>query len=103
MTDWMMWLALAGLLVIVELFTGTFYILMIAVGATAGVVAALGGASGPMQIVLAAVVGVIATGILHRSRNEAADARASFEKYLEMAPNAPDAALIKTYLTEPGS
>jgi membrane protein implicated in regulation of membrane protease activity len=68
MTDWMMWLALAGVLVVVELFTGTFYILMIAIGATAGVVAALGGASGAMQIVIAAVAGVLATGVLHKSR-----------------------------------
>lgn len=42
-------------------------------------------------------------GILQRSRNELPDARASFEKYLGMAPNAPDAALIKTYLSELGS
>lgn len=68
MTDWMMWLALAGVLVVIELFTGTFYILMIAIGATAGVVAALGGASGAAQIVVAAVVGVLATGVLHKSR-----------------------------------
>jgi len=42
-------------------------------------------------------------GILHRSRNEPAQARASFEKYLGAAPNAPDAALIKTYLSELGT
>lgn len=68
MTDWMMWLALAGVLVIVELFTGTFYILMIAIGATAGVVAALGGAGGSTQIVIAAIVGVLATVVMRRSR-----------------------------------
>jgi predicted Zn-dependent protease len=39
-------------------------------------------------------------GILYRARNESAEARASFEKYLSAAPNAPDAALIKTYLSE---
>ena len=40
MTDWMMWLALAAVLVIVELFTGTFYILMIAIGVATGAAAA---------------------------------------------------------------
>lgn len=41
-------------------------------------------------------------GLVLRRRNEAAQARASFETFLRMAPDAPDAALIKTYLSEPG-
>ena len=49
MTDWMSWLVVAGILVIAELFTGTFYLLMIAIGLSAGALAALAGASGPMQ------------------------------------------------------
>ena len=68
MTDWMMWLAFAAVLVIVELFTGTFYILMIAIGVATGAVAAWIGMSMPAQIVVAAAVGVIATSVLHRSR-----------------------------------
>jgi tetratricopeptide (TPR) repeat protein len=42
-------------------------------------------------------------GLLLRQRNEVAEARSSFEKYLEKAPDAPDAALIKTYLAEMGT
>lgn len=42
-------------------------------------------------------------GLMLRQRNEMAEARASFNKYLEMAPDAPDAALIKTYLAEMGT
>jgi tetratricopeptide (TPR) repeat protein len=39
-------------------------------------------------------------GLLHRKREEAAAANAAFEKYLALAPDAGDAGLIKTYLTE---
>ena len=68
MNGWMMWLALAGVLVAFELFTGTFYVLMIAIGMAFGAVAAMFGMSLPAQVAVAAVVGVLATGLLHRSR-----------------------------------
>ncbi len=68
MSDWTMWVVLAGVLVIFELFTGTFYVLMIAIGLGFGALAALLGWSIPAQILVAAVVGVVATGLLHRSR-----------------------------------
>ena len=68
MTDWMGWLVGAGILVIAELFTGTFYLLMIAIGLGAGALAAASGASGSVQTVAAAAVGLAATAILHRSR-----------------------------------
>ncbi|HEX9172864.1 MAG TPA: NfeD family protein [Telluria sp.] len=68
MADWMNWLIAAGVLVILELFTGTFYLLMIAIGLAFGALAALLGWPVPAQTIVAAVVGVIATGLLHRSR-----------------------------------
>jgi membrane protein implicated in regulation of membrane protease activity len=68
MADWMNWLVAAGVLVVLELFTGTFYLLMIAIGLGFGALAALAGASGPVQTIVAGIVGVIATGLLHRSR-----------------------------------
>jgi membrane protein implicated in regulation of membrane protease activity len=68
MADWMGWLVTAGVLVILELFTGTFYLLMIAIGLAIGGIVALAGASTPAQAIAAAVVGVLATGLLHRSR-----------------------------------
>jgi membrane protein implicated in regulation of membrane protease activity len=68
MADWMGWLIVAGVLVILELFSGTFYLLMLAVGMAAGALAAFSGAGLEVQIVSAAVVGVAATAILHRSR-----------------------------------
>lgn len=68
MADWIGWLAAAGVIVILELFSGTFYLLMIAIGVACGGVAAWLGASGPMQTVTAALVGVLATGLLRRSK-----------------------------------
>ena len=68
MSDWMNWLGAAGVLVIAELFTGTFYLLMIAIGLAAGALAAWLGLSGPLQTFAAAAVGLVATAILHRSR-----------------------------------
>jgi membrane protein implicated in regulation of membrane protease activity len=54
--------------VIFELFTGTFYVLMIAIGMAVGALAAMAGLGMPAQVAIAAVVGVLATGLLHRSR-----------------------------------
>ncbi|MGH8809870.1 MAG: NfeD family protein, partial [Noviherbaspirillum sp.] len=36
MADWMIWFSLAGILVISEMFSGTFYLLMIGIGLAAG-------------------------------------------------------------------
>src|SRR5437763_15532146 len=68
MADWMDWLVAAGALVVLELFTGTFYLLMIAIGLGVGGIVALLGVSVPLQTIAAGVVGVLATGLLHRSR-----------------------------------
>jgi membrane protein implicated in regulation of membrane protease activity len=68
MSDWMGWLAAAGVLVVLELFTGTFYLLMIAIGFAVGGIVALAGAGRPLQAVCAGIVGVLATSLLHRSR-----------------------------------
>jgi membrane protein implicated in regulation of membrane protease activity len=68
MADWINWLVAAGVLVALELFTGTFYLLMIAIGLGFGALASLGGMSGAAQTIVAAVVGVLATALLHRSR-----------------------------------
>ncbi|MDR6394431.1 NfeD family protein [Herbaspirillum seropedicae] len=60
MTDWAIWLVLAGGLLGAELFTGTFYLLMIALGLVAGAVAAWCGLALEWQLLVAAVVGVAA-------------------------------------------
>ena len=68
MADWMVWLAAAGVLIVLELFSGTFYLLMMAVGLVFGALAAWLGAAMPVQTIAAAVVGIVATTLLHRSR-----------------------------------
>jgi len=68
MADWLAWTMLAGVLVVLEMFTGTFYLLMVALGLAAGGVAAFCEASVAAQFLLAAIVGIAATYALRRSR-----------------------------------
>jgi len=68
MSDWTYWLIGAGILVVAELFIGTFYLLMIAVGLLFGAVAAWLGAGGALQTLVAALVGIAATMVLRRTR-----------------------------------
>ena len=65
------WWLLAGLLVIAELLTGTFYLLMLALGALVGAIAAHAGAGTVGQIVSAALLGAgaVLTCYLVRKRN----------------------------------
>jgi predicted Zn-dependent protease len=37
-------------------------------------------------------------GFIHRTRQQAAEAKTSFQRYLELAPSAPDAPMIKSYM-----
>ena len=55
MADWMVWLAVAGVLIVLELATGTFYLLMMAIGLAFGALAAWMGATMPVQTITAAV------------------------------------------------
>lgn len=68
MNDWIIWLALAGAVVILEVFTGTFYLLMISFGLAAGALAALVGLGVALQFVTAAIVGMAATYGLRKSK-----------------------------------
>ena len=74
MTSWMLWLAFAGVLTILELFFGTFYLLMIALGMLVGALVAFAGASEPFQVLAAALVGAAATAFLRRRRPRRGDA-----------------------------
>lgn len=68
MTDWMIWFALAGILVAAEIFTGTFYLLMIAVGFCAGGIAAVAGVPFYGQFIAAGISGGVVTLALRNSR-----------------------------------
>ena len=61
------WLA-AGMLVAAELASGTFYLLMLALGLGAGAIAAHAGLSGTAQMVVAALIGAGATVAWHLKR-----------------------------------
>jgi len=66
-----LWWVIAGVMVAVELSTGTFYLLMLAIGAVAGALAAHAGAGSSTQIVAAALVGGGATALWHFKRARA--------------------------------
>jgi membrane protein implicated in regulation of membrane protease activity len=69
------WWVAAGIAVAAELGTGTFYLLMIALGLAAGAIAAHLGTTVPLQLVTAAIVGGGGTALWHwgRRRGEPAD------------------------------
>lgn len=65
MADSTMWWLLAGALVALELFTGSFYLLMLALGLGAGALAAHLGSGLTTQLVVAALIGSAAVVALH--------------------------------------
>jgi membrane protein implicated in regulation of membrane protease activity len=65
------WWIAAGVLVAAELLTGTFYLLMLALGAVGAALAAHAGAGSSVQIVAAAVLGGGATAAWHFMRARA--------------------------------
>jgi membrane protein implicated in regulation of membrane protease activity len=62
------WWIGAGVLVVLELLSGTFYLLMIALGCVAAAIAHLAGAAADVQFAAAAVVALAAVLLLRRSR-----------------------------------
>ncbi|MDB5990911.1 MAG: NfeD family protein [Herbaspirillum sp.] len=54
MADWAIWMLLTGVLVGAEMFTGTFYLLMLALGMAAGGFAAYAGLMLEWQLIIAA-------------------------------------------------
>ncbi|CAB3764965.1 hypothetical protein LMG29739_04477 [Paraburkholderia solisilvae] len=62
------WWIGAGVLIVLELMVGTFYLLMIALGFVAAALARLAGAPLPAQFAVAAGVALVAVTILRRSR-----------------------------------
>ncbi|CAB3655390.1 NfeD family protein [Trinickia soli] len=65
--DFLWWIG-AGALIVAELLTGTFYLLMIALGLIAGALAKLSGASLAVQYLCAALVALAAVVLLRRSK-----------------------------------
>jgi membrane protein implicated in regulation of membrane protease activity len=68
MDAWIWWMVLAVGLLILELLSGTFYLLVIAVAVAAGGLANLAGASFELQLTVAAAIGLGGSLWLRRSR-----------------------------------
>ncbi|WP_019425300.1 hypothetical protein [Limnohabitans sp. Rim28] len=68
MGDATMWWVLTGVLVVLELVTGTFYLLMLALGAAAGALVAMAGLGLNTQLVTAAIVGGLGAVLLGQWR-----------------------------------
>ena len=87
MSDATLWWLIAGAAVALELVSGTFYLLMLALGMAAGAVAAQAGAGLALQLVCAALVGggaVLAWSRLNRERQETADSSANPDLNLDV-------------------
>ncbi len=70
-----LWWVMAGLAVAAELATGTFYLLMIALGLAAAAIASMSGLALAAQIICAAGVGASATALWHWRRLQQPGAR----------------------------
>lgn len=69
MAPYIYWFMLAFGLLALEMATGTFYMLMLAVAVAIGGVAALLGLDLPIQITLTALAGIIGTVVLRRMKS----------------------------------
>lgn len=119
MAESTIWWLLAGAAVAIELVTGTFYLLMLAIGLAAAALAAHAGAALPAQLIAAGVIGggAVAAWHLARGRKPAApDASANRDVNLDVgetvlveAWNADGTATVKyrgaswTVALEPGA
>ena len=87
MTDATLWWLAAGGLIAAELVSGTFYLLMLAIGLVAGALAAHAGLAAPAQWVSAAIVG--GTSVLlwrgyQRSRPSVAPAQSNPDVHMDV-------------------
>ena len=86
MQDSTLWWLLAGAAAGLELVTGTFYLLMLALGLVAGALAAHAGLTPPLQMACAAVLGVAGVLALRQWRQgqHEAPAQANHDVFLDI-------------------
>jgi len=87
MADSTLWWVLAGLAVAAELFSGTFYLMMLALGMAGAALSAHMGLSLPYQMVVAAAIGggaVLVWHLYRRSRPLSPPAQANKNVYLDI-------------------
>lgn len=68
MTAWLLWLLISGSLIIAEVFTLTFYLLLAGIGALVASGMAASGFSGPVQILTMTAVTLIGCVFVHKLR-----------------------------------
>jgi len=85
MEIWLIWLVLGFVLVTIELATGTFYLLVLGLGAFAGALATWAGANVLVQAVVAAVISLLGAWAVHHwhARNRGTDAEAQASNFLD--------------------
>ncbi len=64
------WLSLAGALLVCEMLTGTFYLLMLAIGALSGAACAYIGTSLSVQLAVASLIGLAASLVVWQIRSQ---------------------------------
>ena len=78
---WLMWAVAGFVLVIAELVTGTFYLLVIGLGAFAGALVAWGGGNGVVQALVGGAVAIVGVGLAnawHRRQPKDPPGRSNF-------------------------
>ena len=83
MNDATIWWLVTGVLVAAELMTGTFYLLMLTIGAVAAALTAHMGGSLTVQLVTAALIGGLAV-VLWRQKSLRREAQAPSELHLDI-------------------
>lgn len=84
MSDWLMWLLLGGALCVAELFTGTFYLLLLGVAALAAAGAAWLGAAVAGQFGVAAAVSLVGLPLVLRASRRQGPASGNFDRGQEV-------------------
>lgn len=78
------WWLLAGALVALELLTGTFFLLMLALGASAAAISSHAGAGLVTQLVIAALVGLVSVAGWYRYRKGANHTKARAQRSVNL-------------------
>lgn len=84
MADSTLWWLAAGVLVASELISGTFYLLMLAVGLAAGALSAHAGLGATSQIVIASVIGAVSVIGWHVRRKRDAVVKTSADRDINL-------------------
>ncbi len=83
MADFMLWLIAGLALIIIEMMTGTFYLLVLGIAAFAGALAAFLGGSSLLQVLCVGIIAAVGLFVVHR-RNQAQNIGAQPDQSLDL-------------------